>query len=579
MTAVQAADHLRRRRTVETAMPAVRDRLRAAWRGFLAARPAHHGAARRVLIVIPLSVVEDIESVPAVGQILSVGWIDPLFAFALPTEAAARLFRVRARDLGFDQRVVVGTEIAVQAAASALPGGIPVCRLPVGAVLDVDFLDRLGAVLAGTETVYAEPSGLVIAADAASAWTRSAGDRRNDGVVFQLGPLLRTEPPDAVDLSIDTIMEAFRSTAAACAPPRAGGLPRRRALAAGGEGGLRLSLGAGGPIDLMVVRTGGGSGAGERILQRRLLPAGDRQAIRIDPPLDAVSETGCAVDLLLRTDSEVKRVPLHLRVPPSRIEPFMVTCYLNRGGGGNAMMRAFAEGIGCALRYAEDEAEDRPGVPIVWGVLRGSDAIVARARAAGRYFFYVDHAYFGRGHGRNYRVARNAYEAGPVRRCPADRIAAHGIALQPWQRGGETILVCPPTDYFMAAHGCADWLETTLADLARHTDRPVVVRRKPQPGETVEPLEAALRKAHALVTHSSNVAVEAVIAGTPVFVSPTSAAAPMGRTDLAGIESPVFPDRDAWLAYLAYCQYSLEEMRSGKAWRLLLEMEERELIP
>lgn len=256
----------------------------------------------------------------------------------------------------------------------------------------------------------------------------------------------------------------------------------------------------------------------------------------------------------------------------------MVTCYLNRGGAGNPMVRAFAEGIGCALRYAEDETGPRPGVPIVWGVLRNSDRVVAYARQLEQYFFYIDHAYFSRGHGSNYRITRNRYEAGRVRKCPPDRLAAHEIAPKPWRKGGSNILVCPPTDYFMAAHNCRDWLEKTMETLRLHTDRPIVVRLKPKPGETVEPLDQAFRRAHALVTHSSNVAIEAAIAGTPIFVSPSSAAAPIGLTDLTKIEQPVYPDREAWLAHLAYSQFSFEEIRSGTAWRMLLEWEEREFV-
>ena len=194
------------------------------------------------------------------------------------------------------------------------------------------------------------------------------------------------------------------------------------------------------------------------------------------------------------------------------------------------------------------------------------------------YFFYVDDAYFNGGPGQSYRITRNGYEVGPVRECSSDRVQAHDVVLERWRRGGSNVVVCPPTDDFMAAHDCADWLEKTLDALQRHTDRPIVVRRKPRPGETVETLPEALSKAHALVTHSSNVAIEAVVAGGPVFVSPSSAAAPMGLTDLSSIESPVYPDRDKWLAHLAYCQFSFEEMRSGAAWRMLLEWEDRPFV-
>ena len=130
----------------------------------------------------------------------------------------------------------------------------------------------------------------------------------------------------------------------------------------------------------------------------------------------------------------------------------------------------------------------------------------------------------------------------------------------------------------MNAHGCHDWLETTLATLKAHTDREIVVRVKPQPGETVEPIEDAFRRSFALVTHSSNIAIEAAIAGVPVFVSETSAAAPVGRTDFSLIENPVYPDRTPWLQHLAYNQYSMAELGDGTAWRMLREFETRPFV-
>ena len=92
------------------------------------------------------------------------------------------------------------------------------------------------------------------------------------------------------------------------------------------------------------------------------------------------------------------------------------------------------------------------------------------------------------------------------------------------------------------------------------------------------PLDVALQSAHALVTHSSNVAIEAACLGTPIFVDPASAAAPIGLTDLSMIETPVYPDRQAWLSHLAYSQFSMDEIRDGSAWRLLREQEERDFV-
>ncbi len=246
------------------------------------------------------------------------------------------------------------------------------------------------------------------------------------------------------------------------------------------------------------------------------------------------------------------------------------------GGGGNPVARAFATGTGCRLAYAEEEPEVLRDIPVVWGVLRGSDRILAQAQFQGLHFFYIDHAYFDRGHGHSYRITRNRYEAGNVRKVRDDRLKRLNLDVPPWRKNGRGIIVCPPTEYFMAAHGCPDWLETTLATLRLETDRPIIVREKPKPGEANIPLPQALQDAHALVTHSSNVAIEAACLGTPVFVSPTSAAAPIGQTDIGLIETPRYPKRDGWLAHLAYSQYSIDEIRDGTAWKLLKYLEECE---
>jgi hypothetical protein len=274
--------------------------------------------------------------------------------------------------------------------------------------------------------------------------------------------------------------------------------------------------------------------------------------------------------------SKPLKAVVSFHVPPSQLEPWMIGAYLNRGGAGNPVIRAFVNGIGCRISYAEDEHEVLREIPAVWGVLRGSDRILARAKAQSLYFFYIDHAYFDRGHGKTYRITRNGYEAGDVRKCPVDRLVALDLEIEPWRKSGREIIVCPPTAHFMEAHDCLDWLETTLTQLGSITDRPIIVREKPKPGERAVPLREALQTAHALVTHSSNVAIEAVCIGTPVFVAPASAAAPVGRTDLLQIEEPAYPERADWLAHLSYNQFSLDEIADGRAWRMLLDLEERE---
>ncbi len=554
---------------------------RAAWQSWLTTDAGKVDAARtksKVCVIAELTTFEDIEFSAGITQLLGIDWLDCDLLFTLPTRSAVAFFERRARQESFHQLVRALPVAELASALESEDDDVIVCIIPVFSLLTTRYLDALHDVIARRANSRSDRSGAGVFRLGSWRQTRHLLED-HQSLSFSTLPLCIAEASPRLELSLLEILDDFQEAAA-------------RPATAADEKPNELSVGAlpylNRDSELVLpihpfdgeawLQSAPADGPPRLYARRRLRSADSTQPIAVEPPLALVGEGWANAELVLRSRSAIRRVPLSIHLPASRLEPWMVTCYLNRGGAGNPMIRAFAQGIGCGLRYAEDETGPRPGVPIVWGVLRGSDRVVAYAKQSGQYFFYVDHAYFSRGHGVSYRVTRNGYEAGPVRECPTDRIEGHDVVLKPWQRGERNVLVCPPTDYFMAAHGCTDWLDRTLEALQRHTDRPIVVRRKPQPGETVEPLAEALSKAHALVTHSSNVAIEAVVAGVPVFVSPSSAAAPMGLTDLSLIETPAYPDRDKWLAHLAYCQFSFDEMHSGAAWRMLLEFEDRPFV-
>jgi hypothetical protein len=188
--------------------------------------------------------------------------------------------------------------------------------------------------------------------------------------------------------------------------------------------------------------------------------------------------------------------------------------------------------------------------------------IIADWRARKREFIYWD-----RGYARRVFATwhRNAYQLRSIRDVPGDRWKALQTPLMPWRRDGRHIVVAQPTPTYARFHGIEGWTDKTLDALALATDRQIVIRGK----ESKRPLQADLDGAHALVSHASNAAVEAVICGCPVFVHSDSAAALVGQTDLAKIESPVYPDRDPWVRALAYSQFNERELIDGTLWRLI----------
>lgn len=201
--------------------------------------------------------------------------------------------------------------------------------------------------------------------------------------------------------------------------------------------------------------------------------------------------------------------------------------------------------------------------------------LIAQWNAAKRQYIYWDRGYARRvfatwlPRGKNggyYRWQANAFQMREVRDLPGDRWAALNTEVKPWAKGGRHILIAAPTKTYAAFHGIEGWTDETLDALSRVTDRPLMIRGK----ESKRPLAEDLKGAHAIVAHGSNAAVEAVIMGCPAFVHESSAAALVGLTDLAKIESPAYPDRKNWLHSLAYGQFDERELVDGTLWRLIV---------
>ena len=166
-----------------------------------------------------------------------------------------------------------------------------------------------------------------------------------------------------------------------------------------------------------------------------------------------------------------------------------------------------------------------------------------------------------------YRWHLNGYQMQKIRDVPDDRWRSMNIETFPWRKGGRHIVIAAPSKTYSKFHKIEPWIADTIDALARVTDRQLVIRDKEH--SVNRALQRDLEGAHALVTHGSIAAVESVILGTPVFVHPCSAAAVVGQTDLSKIESPVYPERQAWLNSLAYCQWNEQELVDGTLWRML----------
>ena len=267
----------------------------------------------------------------------------------------------------------------------------------------------------------------------------------------------------------------------------------------------------------------------------------------------------------------------------------LVLCLLGRGRSG-ACARSMAAGIehcGARVELAHGWNGDlRADVLVSYGW--SNRRIFEAYRAAGKPFVYLDMGFWNRkplgavyrGHHKVVVSARDAF-AYFRRGHRSDRWHSLKVPLRPWRERGEHILLAGMSAKSARLFGYEPqaWERKAVARIRRYGNRPIVYRPKPASpgagqiagtilGNPQQPLEADLADAWAVVTHHSNVGLEALAAGIPVY-SEDGLASTMSMA-LEQIEDPPLPkDREGFFADVAYCQWNADEMESGACWRHL----------
>lgn len=223
--------------------------------------------------------------------------------------------------------------------------------------------------------------------------------------------------------------------------------------------------------------------------------------------------------------------------------------------------------------------------------LEGNLPLIFRDYAASSWAVYVDLGYWGRREGGRWagyhKVVVNGRHPNAYYRKPQHdrRRISHfrGLLAEPWQTNGNHILLAGMGDKGALAEGFEpeQWERQAIEIIRSRTERPILYRPKPSwkkarpiPGTLYSDpkqkvVEDELRNCHAVVTHHSNVAVDALVAGTPTFCV-GGVAVDFSCKRLEQIERPIYPEgRDAWMADLAYTQWSVQEMANGDCWRHL----------
>lgn len=256
-------------------------------------------------------------------------------------------------------------------------------------------------------------------------------------------------------------------------------------------------------------------------------------------------------------------------------------------GLNDPYINTFAKGCGTkpvdSNLFDYDQSED----PIVLrGILKKK--IIHKCFEDNRDFYYMDTGYFGNektpsnpdGWKYWHRIVKNNLQHNEIIKRSDDRFKVFGKTFKPWKKNGRKILIAAPDEKPMKFYGIEfdSWLQDTISTIKKYTDRPIEVRQRNRirANRLENTLEEALDDdVFALVTFNSNAAVESIFHGIPVFaLAPNSAALPVSSNDLSQIDKPYYADKDklfAWGCHLAYGQFHVSELRTGKAKRMLEE--------
>jgi hypothetical protein len=237
----------------------------------------------------------------------------------------------------------------------------------------------------------------------------------------------------------------------------------------------------------------------------------------------------------------------------------------------------FVLGAGGRMVTQQELLENHTNPMVASGITKTIVPELARQRSLD--WYYIDTGYIGNHEYKKYfRVTKNARQrTGDIVPYDDTRLRSLKLDRTQYSRGNRVVLV-PPDKKVAHAYriGSADaWTESTLQKIQSFTQRPVVVRQRPPSREVrqgSDRFDQLLRDdVNAVVVYSSNCAVEAVMHGIPVVVLGENSTQPLAQP-LEKIDALDDLDQDqleSFLRHLSYSQFTLKEMRSGYAWRMV----------
>ncbi len=240
-----------------------------------------------------------------------------------------------------------------------------------------------------------------------------------------------------------------------------------------------------------------------------------------------------------------------------------------------------AAGIPCKICVDDPPVATDPFIAV--GQLWVVERIIPRALKLGAPFWLVDNGYYktsgmGNQNKGHYEVTYKSL-APILLKNPNTKRNPATECLKPWRETnpGKHVLIGMPGTSFGRCIGMhvEPWMQAIEERVKKATNRKILVRNK---WSSDIPLDDHLKNAHCVVTHSSNIAVDATWRGVPAICEKWCPTWPISSSldDLENsIQNPLMPDRTDWWNSLMCQQYTLREMAEGLAWKYMLRVQEQ----
>jgi len=222
------------------------------------------------------------------------------------------------------------------------------------------------------------------------------------------------------------------------------------------------------------------------------------------------------------------------------------------------------------------------------GMLRGNAHLFQLAKQYNIDFYYIDHAYFNSGYKNPHwmRIIKNGFAQNAIisQRDNNRYKSNFNTDFKDYSfKDKKNIVVLPPSDVVSKVFDKGAWEEDVIATLRKHTDRPIVIRKKvgtnidkllynpiKQKNKIVyaTSLEEELENAYCVVAFNSSAALDALRLGIPVICDKFCPAYPLSHS-LSQIENLQEKSRKQLFNSLACGQFTLEEARNIKTFNYI----------